>query len=73
MNRQLALSVSLLLLLAAFLLVSLGTTNDNPVLWQLGLGCLLLGGLIPPVGRFLGTGRPDPPPDSVGAAEDVRC
>ena len=73
MNRMIALSLSLVSMLAAFPLVSLGTTGGSPLLWRLGLGCLLIGGLIPPVGRFLTTGRPEPPPDNVGAVEDARC
>ncbi len=73
MNRMLALSLSLLLLLAAFPLVSLGTTGGNPLLWRLGLGCLLIGALIPPLGRLFAARRPEPPPDSVGIREDARC
>jgi hypothetical protein len=73
MSRLVALSVSLALLLAAFPLVSLGTTGGNPMLWWLGLGCLLIGGLIPPARRFMASGQPKPPPSPVGACDDARC
>lgn len=52
-NRSTNLSASLVLLLAAFPLISIGTTSGPPVLWWLGLGALGIGGLMPPVRRFL--------------------
>lgn len=75
MNKLTLLSVSLILLLAAFPLISLGTTGGSPALWWLGLGALVLGGLIPPATRF--TARPapatvPPPPRSVGLERDCR-
>ena len=55
MNKLLTLCLALLLLLAAVPLISLGTTSGNSPLWQLGLGALILGSLIPPALRFLAT------------------
>jgi hypothetical protein len=52
MSRLAVLSLSLILLLAVLPLTSFGTTNDQPVLWWLGLGALLIGGLLPPATRF---------------------
>jgi hypothetical protein len=72
-NRLIALSLSLLLLLAAFPLISRGTTDGNSLLWWAGLGCLLVGGLIPPAGRFFARGAPEPPPDDAGLCDDARC
>lgn len=53
MSRFAARNVSLLLMLAAFPLISVGTTRGQPVLWWLGLACLIMGALIPPVMRYL--------------------
>ena len=55
MNKLIALCLAVLLLLAAVPLISLGTISGNSSLWQLGLGALILGGLIPPALRFLAT------------------
>lgn len=44
--------LALVLLLAVLPLTSIGTTNNQPVLWWLGLGALLVGGLLPPATRF---------------------
>lgn len=46
-------NLSLLLMLAAFPLISLGTTQDRPALWWLGLASLAFGALIPPALRFV--------------------
>ena len=53
MSRSVARNLSLLLMLAAFPLVSVGTTGDRPIVWWLGLASLALGALIPPVMRFV--------------------
>lgn len=53
MSLATARNVSLLLMLAAFPLISLGTTGGRPVVWWLGLASLCFGALIPPVMRFL--------------------
>lgn len=52
-NRLAYLSVSLVLLVVAFPLISLGTSYGPPVLWWAGLLALVAGGLIPPVQRLL--------------------
>ena len=53
MSRFAARNVSLLLMLAAFPLISIGTTGGRPVVWWIGLAALGLGALIPPVMRYL--------------------
>jgi hypothetical protein len=49
--------VALLLLIAAFPLISLGTAEGTRVLWGLGLACLVAGGLLPIATRFFGHGK----------------
>ena len=71
MSRLAALSLSMVLLLAAFPLISIGTTQDQPLWWWLGLLSLLLGGVIPPLGR-LAARRPAPPASRAGMPEDCR-
>lgn len=58
MSRLAVLSLALILLLAVLPLTSFGTTNEQPVLWWLGLIALLIGGLLPPATRF-GLGSDD--------------
>ena len=53
MSRTAARNLSLLLMLAAFPLISVGTTGGRPLLWWLGLASLGIGALIPPVMRYL--------------------
>lgn len=72
MSRLAALSISLLLLLAAFPLISIGTTSGPPILWWFGLAALGLGGLIPPLRRFFTPSKPLPAPTNVGLPEDDR-
>lgn len=72
MSRLAALSVSLVLLLAAFPLISIGTTSGPPLLWWLGLAALGIGGLIPPVRRFVVRQQPPRRPSRVGLPEDDR-
>jgi hypothetical protein len=72
MSSLAALSLSMVLLLAAYPLISLGTTQDRPFLWCLGLIALVVGGLIPPARRFLAAPQPEPPPTRAGMAEDDR-
>lgn len=50
-NRVVYLSVSFVLLLISFPLISAGTTAGPDLLWWLGLAALLLGAMIPPVQR----------------------
>ena len=56
MSRFALKNVSLILMLVAFPLISIGTTGDRPVLWWLGVASLIAGALIPPIMRYL----PDP-------------
>lgn len=72
MNRLAALSLSLVLLLAAFPLISIGTASGPPLLWWLGLAALGIGGLIPPVRRFVVRRQAPRPPTRVGLPEDER-
>ena len=65
-NRIAYLSLSLILLIVAFPLVSIGTSYGPAWLWWAGLLALTCGGLIPPVQRLI-WGPPRPPasePDS---------
>ncbi len=52
-NRLAYLSLSLGLLIAAFPLISIGTTTGPRLLWWIGLIGLCCGGLIPPLQRLL--------------------
>lgn len=51
-NRVVYLSVSFLLLVGAFPLISIGTTRGPDYLWQAGFALLLLGAMIPPAQRL---------------------
>ena len=53
MSRIAARNISLVLMLAAFPLISIGTTGGRSIVWWLGLASLALGALIPPVMRFV--------------------
>lgn len=53
MSRFAAKNISLVLMLAAFPLISIGSTGGQPVVWWLGLASLGIGSLIPPVLRYL--------------------
>lgn len=72
MMRMIALSLSLVLMLAAFPLISMGTTDGPAALWWLGLAMLVLGGLIPPIARFVLARLQDDTPTRVGLQEDER-
>lgn len=52
-NRLAYLSTSLVLMVVAFPLISLGTTSGSVLLWWAGLLALGCGGLIPPLQRLL--------------------
>lgn len=52
-NRLTYLGISLLLLLVALPLISIGATRGIPLLWRVGLVAFIVGGLIPPVQRLL--------------------
>jgi hypothetical protein len=54
MDRKLiAECLALLLLFAAFPIISTGTTVGNNVLWGVGLLCLVAGGLLPVATRYM--------------------
>lgn len=63
-NRLAYLSISLVLLLVAFPLISIGATRGPAALWWAGLLALGCGGLIPPLQRLL----LGPPPAAVAPA-----
>lgn len=52
-NRVAYLSLSFVLLLVSYPLISWGTTRGPDVLWWLGLAMLVLGAMIPPAQRLL--------------------
>ena len=68
---MLSLSTSLLLMLAAFPLLSIGSTNDQDWLMWLGLLLVTLGGLIPLLRRFISR-EPPGERDNIGMHEDAR-
>ena len=70
MDKLVTEAVALLLLFAAFPLVSVGATGGSAVLWWLGLLCLIAGGLLPVVTRFMDHTK-DKPTD-VGMEFDER-
>lgn len=72
MSRLAVLSLSMVLLLTAFPLISFGTTRDWSVVWWLGLGALVVGGLIPPARRLVTAREPEPPPTRAGMCDDCR-
>jgi len=53
MDKLVTETVALLLLFAAFPLVSLGATGGLAAVWWLGLLCLIAGGLLPVVTRYM--------------------
>ncbi len=72
MSRLFTLTISLILLLIAFPLISIGTTSGPPMLWWLGLASLVIGGILPPLRRVLVPSQPMPEPTKVGLPEDDR-
>ncbi len=72
MSRAVILGISMLLLLAAFPLVSLGTMQGNDALWWSGLLSLAAGGLIPPLRRLFLKGREAIRATRAGLEEDER-
>ena len=46
-------TIALLLLFAAFPIISFGTTGGNDLLWWIGLASLVLGGLLPVLTRYM--------------------
>jgi hypothetical protein len=53
MDKLVTEGIALLLLFAAFPLTSLGATGGSTLVWVLGLLCLIAGGLLPIVTRFM--------------------
>lgn len=56
MNKLTLQSIALVLLIAAFPLISYGTVGGDSTLWWLGLIALCVGGLLPVATRFLNRG-----------------
>lgn len=67
MSNDVTQGAALALMLLALPLISLGAWNEIAALWWLGLGVLVLGGLIPPVTRYVGG---DDDEDDDGADEE---
>jgi len=53
MNKNTLLIIAFVLLLIPYPLISFGTVGDVDALWWLGLAALVVGGLIPPITRYL--------------------
>lgn len=53
MSKIWLLGLALIILLVPFFLISYGTTADTPALWWIGLILLGIGGLIPPITRYI--------------------
>lgn len=68
----LSLATSLVLMLASFPLISIGSTDGPEFLMWLGLALLALGGLIPLARRYAKRKQPPEPPSRAGMPEDVR-
>ena len=71
-SRLFNLSISLVLLLIAFPLISIGTTSGPTMLWWLGLAALVIGGILPPLRRVFAPSQPLRKPTKVGLPEDDR-
>lgn len=72
MSRGLILGTSMLLMLASFPLVSIGTMRTSDALWWAGLLALGVGGLIPPLRRLFLKGREAIRATRAGLEEDER-
>ena len=46
-------TLAMLLFFAAFIVISIGTTNDLPVVWWIGFGAFVLAGLLPIWTRYM--------------------
>lgn len=64
-------NISLVLMLIAFPLISVGTVQGRPLLWGIGLASLTLGALMPPVMRFLPTDEDDDEEDEPHEPTDL--
>jgi hypothetical protein len=72
MNRLVVESWALLLLFAAFPLISLGTTGGTALVWWLGLISLVIGALLPIMTRFVGRKDVADKPGDAGMEFDER-
>jgi hypothetical protein len=70
MGKLPVLGLAFVLLLAAFPLISFGTTGANDALWWIGLGSLAVGALIPPVARYVVPDDEDESDDADGENQD---
>ncbi|MEO8992213.1 MAG: hypothetical protein ABI284_07090 [Nitrosospira sp.] len=61
-NRLTYLTISFVLLVLAFPLISIGTSQGPAWLWHLGLSSLITGGMIPPLYRLLSRHSTEAPP-----------
>ncbi|MEX0906651.1 MAG: hypothetical protein WD604_02950 [Balneolaceae bacterium] len=52
MSKTSLLNIALIIMLVPFFLISIGTTEETSSLWWIGLICLVIGGIIPPVTRY---------------------
>lgn len=52
MSKMWIQGIALVLLLAALPLISIGTTQENEVMWWIGLGLLMVAGAAVPITRF---------------------
>lgn len=71
-SAVLSLTTSLVLMLSAYPILSIGSMNGST--WQMLLGLILLslGGLIPLIRRHVNRKQPPGEPDHAGMPEDVR-
>jgi hypothetical protein len=53
LTSNVVLAVSFVLFLVSLPLVSFGATDDQPLLWWLGLALMVIAGLIPPLVRYV--------------------
>ena len=72
MHQNTVLGIALVLLLLSFPLISLGTEQALGTVWALGLAFIVVGGLIPPVIKFVGTGDADGAEDGGDGGEGER-
>ena len=49
--------IAFILMLVAFVLITVGIAQENEIVWWAGLVSLALGGLIPPLRRFTEKGE----------------
>ena len=52
-DETIVLLIAFFVLLVPFPLISIGTTEDVPSLWWLGVALIVVGGSIPPIARYV--------------------